>query len=125
VGPNGIREIIDTADRGAAVRRAAVALRGMKGNEREWEADADRLTLLYLSRIGLSSEGYPRSIEAFLPPAARSPVPYWESAGGREIPIDKRLSQVKAEYASMGLDAGLPCEQSRWEPIRARLGPAP
>jgi predicted Zn-dependent protease len=124
VGPDGIRVILDRSDRTAAVQRASVALRGMKGYSREWESDADKLTLLYLSRIGLSAEGYPQSIEAFLPPAARA-VPYWERVDGKDIPLDKRLSQVRAEYKSMGLDVGLPCEQVRWEPIRARLGQAP
>jgi len=125
IGPDGIREILDRSDRAASVRRAAAALRTMKGYRREWESDADKLTLLYLSRIGISSEGYPLSVEAFLPPAASGAVPYWESGDGKEIPLDKRLSQVRAEYSSMGLDAGLPCEQVRWEPIRARLGQAP
>jgi len=125
IGPDGIRAILDRTDRAASVRRAAAALQTMKSYRREWESDADKLTLLYLSRIGLSSEGYPLSVEAFLPPATPTVVPYWERGDGKEIPLDKRLSQVRAEYASMGLDAGLPCDQVRWEPVRARLGIAP
>ena len=121
VGPNGIREILEAPDRVAGAARAKSALQGMKGYPREWESDADRLTLLYLARIGVSSEGYPRSIEAFLPPATRSPVPYWELGDGHAPPLDKRVSGVRAELAGMGLDAGLPCEQQPYAPIRDRL----
>jgi predicted Zn-dependent protease len=122
VGPTGIREILDAADRRAGVERAAAALQGVKGLPREWESDADKLTLLYLARIGFSSEGYPRSIESFLPPAAPPATRYWETAEGDDPPLDKRLSQVRAELAGMGLDAGLPCEQRPYAPIRSRLG---
>lgn len=125
VGPEGIREILGAPDRRAGVDRARAALQGMEAFPREWESDADKLTLLYLSRIGFTSEGYPRSIEAFLPPATRGEVPYWESGGGKEVPIDKKLSAVRAELGSMGLDAGLSCEQQPYAPVRARLGDAP
>jgi hypothetical protein len=107
------------------VSRAAAALQGYEGFAREWESDADKLTLLYLSRIGIKSEGYPNSIETFLPPVAAAPIPYWEPTAGRETPLAKRLDQVRSEVSSMGLDAGLPCEQARWAPVRARLGVAP
>jgi len=122
VGPEGIREILGAADRKAGVERARTALQGMKGFPREWESDADKLTLLYLARIGFTSEGYPRSIEAFLPPAAQNAAPYWEAS---ETTPDKRVSSVRAELSGMGLDAGLPCEQQAYAPIRARLGSAP
>ena len=121
VGPNGIREILEATDRLAGVQRAKTALQGLKGYPREWESNADKLTLLYLSRIGITSEGYPRSIEAFLPPAATTPVAYWEMSAD-DSPLEKRLSAVKGQYAGMGLDAGLPCEQQKYEPVRARLG---
>ena len=122
VGPAGIREILDATDRRAGVERAATALQGVKGYPREWESDADKLTLLYLARVGFSSEGYPRSIESFLPPVTAVGARYWESAEGGDSPLDKRLSQVRAELAGMGLDAGLPCEQRPYAPIRSRLG---
>jgi predicted Zn-dependent protease len=122
VGPNGIREILQAPDRMAGVARARAALQGLKGYPREWESDADKLTLLYLARIGVSSEGYPKSIEAFLPPAARAPFTYWERGDSKETPLDKRVSAVWAEVRSMGLDAGLPCESQPYAPIRARLG---
>ncbi|HEU4334359.1 MAG TPA: M48 family metalloprotease [Candidatus Eisenbacteria bacterium] len=125
VGPNGIREILDATDRTASVARAAEALRGYEGFPREWESDADKLTLLYLSRIGLKSDGYPMSIETFLPPVAAAPIAYWERADGKELPLAKRLDAVRGEVSAMGLDAGLPCEQSRWAPVRARLGATP
>jgi len=125
VGPNGIREILSAPDRVAGAARAKIALQGFKAYPREWEADADRLTLLYLARIGLSSEGYPRSIEAFLPPAVRSPVPYWELSDHRDPPLDKRASSVRAELSGMGLDAGLPCEQQPYGPIRDRVVGSP
>jgi len=125
VGPNGIREILAASDRMAGVARARSALRGMKAYPREWESDADRLTLLYLARIGITSEGYPRSIEAFLPPAVRGPVPYWERSDDHNPPLDKRVSTVRAALAGMGLDAGLPCQQGQpYEAIREQLGPA-
>lgn len=123
VGPEGIREILGAADRRAGVERARAALRGMKGYPREWESDADKLTLLYLARIGFTSEGLARSMESFLPPATRTPEPYWERAGKGEVPLDKRVSGLRAELEGMGLDAGLPCEQQPYAPIRARLGP--
>jgi hypothetical protein len=125
VGPEGLREILEAPDRKAGIERARAALGAVRDFPWEWESDADRLTLLYLSRIGFTSEGYPRSIEAFLPPAARSPGPYWEPLDHHGPPLDKRLSQVRAELASMGLDAGLSCEQAPYAPIRARLGGAP
>lgn len=125
VGRDGIRQILSASDRREGVERARVALRGLKGYPREWESDADKLTLLYLSRIGFTAEGYARSMEAFLPPATRGPGPYWEAPDDRETPLDRRLSAVRAEYASMGLDAGLPCEQQPYAAVRARLGEAP
>ncbi|HSQ60746.1 MAG TPA: M48 family metalloprotease [Acidobacteriota bacterium] len=125
VGANGIREILDTTDRTAAVARAAQALRGYEGFPREWESDADKLTLLYLSRIGIKSEGYPMAIETFLPPVAAAPIAYWERADGKALEVPKRLDAVRAEVSAMGLDAGLPCEQQRWAPVRARLGTTP
>ncbi len=124
IGANGIREILDPADRQAGVALATTALQGMKGYPREWESDADKLTLLYLTRIGVSAEGYPRSIEAFLASDAAAAGGYWEREGSRSVPLDKRLSQVRAELSSMGLDAGLACEQTPWAPVRARLGEA-
>ncbi len=125
VGPEGIREILGAADRQAGVERARAALQGMKGFPREWESDADKLTLLYLARIGFTSEGYPRSMDAFLPPASRTLGPYWERADDREPPLDKRVSSLRAELSGMGLDAGLPCEQQPYAPIRALLGNTP
>jgi predicted Zn-dependent protease len=125
VGPEGIREILGAADRRAGVELARTALRGMKGFPHEWESDADRLTLLYLARIGFTSEGYALAIEAFLPPATRTLGPYWEREGDRDTPLDKRLSSVRAELAGMGLDAGLPCEHQPYAPIRSRLGATP
>jgi len=122
VGPEGIRQILESPDRMVGVDRARTALQGWKGYPREWESDADRLTLLYLSRIAFASEGYPRSIEAFLPPTTTGPIEYWEWAASGAPPLDKRLSSVRAELASMGLDVGLPCEQQPYAPIRARLG---
>lgn len=125
VGPTGIREILGAADRREGVEKARIALRGLKGYPRDWESDADKLTLLYLSRIGFTSEGYARSIEAFLPPATRGVSVYWEAPDDRETPLDKRLSGVRAELSGMGLDAGLSCEQQPYAPIRARLGVTP
>jgi len=125
VGPAGIREILGAADRRDGVERARAALQGMKGFPREWESDADKLTLLYLARIGFTSEGYALSMEAFMPPATRGIEPYWEQADDRETPLDKRVSSLRAELAGMGLDAGLPCEQQPYAPIRARLGATP
>ncbi|HEU4724748.1 MAG TPA: hypothetical protein VFU59_05545, partial [Candidatus Eisenbacteria bacterium] len=124
-GPEGIREILGASDRREGVEKARVALRGLKGYPREWESNADKLTLLYLSRVGFTSEGYARSMEAFLPPATRTLGRYWEAPDDRETPLDKRLSGVRGEYSAMGLDAGLPCEQQPYAPIRARLGEAP
>ncbi|HET9951646.1 MAG TPA: M48 family metalloprotease [Candidatus Eisenbacteria bacterium] len=124
VGPDGIREILEAPDRMAGVERAKSALQGWKGFPREWEADADRLTLLYLSRTAFASEGYPKSIEAFLPGSATGPVEYWEWASWGAPPLDKRVSSLREEIASMGLDVGLPCEQQAYAPIRARLGAA-
>jgi hypothetical protein len=125
VGPEGIREILGAPDRKEGVERARVALRGLKGYPREWESEADKLTLLYLARIGFTSEGYARSMEAFLPPATRGLEPYWEMPDERDTPLDKRLSGIRGEYSSMGLDAGLPCEQQPYVPIRARLEDSP
>jgi hypothetical protein len=108
----------------AGAARAKAALQGLKAYPREWEADADKTTLLYLARIGFTSEGYPRAIEAFLPPAVRGPVTYWERTDGHDPPLDKRVSAVRGEISGMGLDAGLPCEQQPYAPIRERLGAA-
>ena len=122
VGPEGIREILEAPDRMAGVARAKSALQGWKGFPREWESDADRMTLLYLSRTAFAAEGYPKSMEAFLPPASEGPVEYWEWASWGAPPLDKRAGAVRAELTSMGLDVGLPCEQHAYAPIRARLG---
>ena len=122
VGPEGIREILGASDRREGVERARVALRGLKGYPREWESEADKLTLLYLARIGFTSQGYAQSMEAFLPPVTRGLETYWETPDDRNTPLDKRLSGVRGEYSAMGLDAGLPCEQRPYAPIRARLG---
>jgi predicted Zn-dependent protease len=123
VGPEGLREILEAPDRMAGVARAKSALQGWKGFPREWESDADRLTLLYLSRTAFAAEGYPNSIEAFLPHGAQqAPADYWEWASWGAPALDKRAIAVRAELSSMGLDVGLPCEQQAYAPIRARLG---
>jgi len=90
------------------------------GYGQEVERQADRTALLYVSRAGLNPDGMIEVIENLNHPNGGKEM-FWEPlAGGHPSPA-QRVTLLRAELKSLGLDAGLPRDLRPYAPIKNRL----
>lgn len=125
---------LDDAELAAIARGARAANRGVDstaagakalallavGYGQETERQADRTALLYVSRVGLNPDGLIEVMENLNPTTTQKEV-FWEPlAGGHPSPA-QRVTLLRAELKSLGLDAGLPRDLRPYGPIKNRL----
>ncbi len=111
LGPKG-------ADTTAAGAKAIQMLGAGYGQLNEKQADVT--AMLYLSRVGLNPDGLLEVMEK-LSQATFKKEMFWEPlAGGQLLPAE-RITILRAEQKSMGLDAGLPRDPHPYAPIKRQL----
>ena len=125
---------MDDAELAAIARGARAAGRGVDstaagakglallavGYGQETERQADRTALLYVSRVGLNPDGMIEVMENLNPSTAPKEV-FWEPlAGGHPSPA-QRVTLLRAELKSLGLDAGLPRDLRPYAAVKSRL----
>jgi predicted Zn-dependent protease len=114
-GPRAGNRGVDSTAAGAK----ALALLAV-GYGQEIERQADRTALLYVSRVGLNPDGLIEVMENLNPTTTQKEV-FWEPlAGGHPTPA-QRVTLLRAELKSLGLDAGLPRDLRPYGPIKNRL----
>jgi len=108
------RGVDSTAAGGKALALLAV------GYGQEIERQADRTALLYVSRVGLNPDGMIEVMENLNPSTAVKEA-FWEPlAGGHPSPA-QRVTLLRAELKSLGLDAGLPRDLRPYAAVKSRL----
>ena len=125
---------MDDAELAAIARGARAAGRGVDstaagakglallavGYGQETERQADRTALLYVSRVGLNPDGMIEVMENLNPSTAPKEV-FWEPlAGGHPSPA-QRVTLLRAELKSLGIDAGLPRDLRPYAAVKSRL----
>lgn len=117
----GVDAILTSPREGPA---APATRRGLEtvlaGYPRDIEREADKLGLLFATRVALNPEGLIRAMEK-IDAASGGGGAFWEGATGVAPDQARRIEGLKAEVKTIGLDAGLPYNRERYAPIKARL----
>ena len=121
MGRSGVDAILESPRDGEitpAMRRGLETV--LAGYPREIEREADKLALLFTTRVGLNPEGMIQAMEK-VNAASGSDGGFWEGLSGATPEQLRRIAALKAEVKSTGLDAGLTYNRERYAPIKARL----
>jgi predicted Zn-dependent protease len=121
MGRSGVDAILTSPREGEitpATRRGLETV--LAGYPRDIEREADKLGLLFTTRVALNPEGMIRAMEK-VDAASGGSGAFWEGASGAAPDQARRIEGLKAEVKSVGLDAGLPYNRERYAPIKARL----
>jgi predicted Zn-dependent protease len=118
---SGVDAILTSPREGSA---APATRRGLEtvlaGYPRDIEREADKLGLLFTTRVALNPEGMIRAMEK-VDAASGGGGAFWEGSSGVAPDQARRIEGLKAEVKTIGLDAGLPYNRERYAPIKARL----
>ena len=121
MGRSGVDAILESPRGGEispAMRRGAETV--LAGYPRDIEREADKLALLFTTRVALNPEGMIHAMEK-VNAASGSDGVFWEGLGKATPDQERRIAALKVEVKSTGLDVGLSNNRERYAPIKARL----
>jgi len=121
MGRSGVEAILTSPRSGEvtpAMRRGLETV--LAGYPRDIELEADKLGLLFTTRVALNPEGLVRAMEK-VDAASGGSGAFWEGLSKGAPDQGRRIAALKAEVKTLGLDAGLPYNRERYAPIKARL----